>query len=177
MYKHPDTFLRFSVRKSDNAVAPLMVLFKQCPYAYGTGFAACNRSNGAQRRTTMRFFCAQRSGSNGGLSGAAFGLAGSVRPVLRTLLSPPPLDRSRGRRVTTQLTESSAMSAITPKGTPPEIRPFPTCEILQGILCELEAAADLVEQLLTHGNDQAILDTVIQSLGAMADMLKGGCHE
>ena len=57
------------------------------------------------------------------------------------------------------------------------IRPNPTPEILQGILCELEASADLVKQLLTHGNDQAILDTVIQSLGAMADMLKGGRHE
>ena len=66
------------------------------------------------------------------------------------------------------------MSAITQKGTPPKIRPFPTCEILQGILCELEASADLVEQLLIQGNDQAVLDTVVLSLGQMADMLKGG---
>jgi hypothetical protein len=47
---------------------------------------------------------------------------------------------------------------------------------LQGVLAELEAAADLVEQLLTHGNNPAILDTVNESLGAMLDLLKGGRH-
>jgi hypothetical protein len=66
--------------------------------------------------------------------------------------------------------------STSPKGTPPAIRPFPTCEILQGVLAELEAAADLVEQLLTHGNNPAILDTVNESLGAMLDLLKGGRH-
>lgn len=66
------------------------------------------------------------------------------------------------------------MSHDTPKGTPPKIRPFPSSEILQGVLAELEASADLVEQLLTHGNDQAILETVSKSLAAMADLLNGG---
>lgn len=65
------------------------------------------------------------------------------------------------------------MSAY-PQGTLPEIRSFPTSEILQGILCELEASADLVEQLLVHGNDPTILDTVTQSLEAMADLMNGG---
>ena len=95
--------------------------YELCPYAYGTGFAACNRSKGAQRRTKMRLFCAQRSGSNGGLSGAAERLAGSFWPVLRTLLSPPPLDRSRGRRVTNPQKESamsqSTQGAIRPTAT------------------------------------------------------------
>lgn len=66
--------------------------------------------------------------------------------------------------------------STSPKGTPPAIRPFPTCEILQGVLAELEAAADLVEQLLVHGNDQVILSTVTESLSAMLDLLKGGRH-
>jgi hypothetical protein len=60
------------------------------PDASGTGFAACNWYQGVQRRNNMRLFCAQRSGSNGGLSGESFGMAGSLMPVLRTLLSPPP---------------------------------------------------------------------------------------
>ena len=63
---------------------------------------------------------------------------------------------------------------IPTQGTPPKIRPFPSSEILQGVLAELEASADLVEQLLTHGNDQAILETVSKSLTAMADLLNGG---
>jgi len=64
--------------------------------------------------------------------------------------------------------------STSPKGTPPKIRTFPSSEILQGVLAELEASADLVEQLLTHGNDQAILETVSKSLVAMADLLHGG---
>lgn len=66
------------------------------------------------------------------------------------------------------------MSHDTHQGTPPPIRPFPTSEILQGVLAELEASADLVEQLLVHGNDPAILSTVTDSLAQMADMLNGG---
>lgn len=63
------------------------------------------------------------------------------------------------------------MSHDTPQGA---IRPKPAQEILQGILCELEAAADLVEHLLTHGRDQQILDAVTKSITAMADMLTAG---
>lgn len=66
------------------------------------------------------------------------------------------------------------MSHDTPKGTPPKIRPFPSSEILQGVLAELEASADLVEQLLTHGNDPAILSAVTDSLNSMLFMLNRG---
>ena len=66
------------------------------------------------------------------------------------------------------------MSHDTPQGTPPAIRPFPTCEILQGVLAELEASADLVEQLLTHGNDPEILSAVTDSLNSMLFMLNRG---
>ncbi len=55
------------------------------------------------------------------------------------------------------------------------IRPTsPTPETLQGLLCELEAACDLTEQLLVNGHDAEVLATLVQSLGEMTDLLKGG---
>ena len=92
-------------------------------------------------------------------------------PVFATHASPPP--KPRTEVADSNITKESEMKT-SPKGNPPAIRPFPSSEILQGVLAELEASADLVEQLLTHGNDQAILETVSQSLAAMADLLNGG---
>ncbi len=52
--------------------------------------------------------------------------------------------------------------------------PILTCEVLQGLLVELEAAADLVERLLIRGHDPAIIATLIAGLTEMTDLLKGG---
>jgi len=67
------------------------------------------------------------------------------------------------------------------QSTKGEIRPQsvpnrPTHETLIGVLAELEAAADLVEQLLTHGHDEAVLATITQSLAEMLALLGGGRH-
>jgi len=51
----------------------------------------------------------------------------------------------------------------------------PSPEVLQGALVELEAAADLVEQLLVHGPDPDVLAAVQDSLRELAGLL-GGRH-
>lgn len=50
----------------------------------------------------------------------------------------------------------------------------PSSEILLGLLTELEAAADLVEQLLVHGPDPDVLAAVQASLRELAGLLEGG---
>lgn len=65
-----------------------------------------------------------------------------------------------------------SQGAIRPQSVP--TLPRPTCETLQGVLAELEAAADLVEQLLVHGNDDATLATVKASLIELVSILNGG---
>ena len=52
--------------------------------------------------------------------------------------------------------------------------PRPTPEMLQGMLCELEAASGLVEKLLVHGNDDAVVVTIRNSLRDLVLMLEGG---
>lgn len=65
-----------------------------------------------------------------------------------------------------------SQGAIRPQSVPAPYRP--TCETLQGVLAELEAAADLVEHLLTHGTDDATLATVKASLGELVSIMNGG---
>ncbi len=61
----------------------------------------------------------------------------------------------------------------TPTGAIRPTSPIPTCEVLQGILIELEAAAELVEQLLVNGPDSSVVATLVQSLDEMTGLLKG----
>ncbi len=73
-----------------------------------------------------------------------------------------------------QTNKESEMSVTTPSGEFRPNSPIPTCEVLQGLLVELEAAADLVERLLIRGHDPAIIATLIAGLTEMTDLLKGG---
>jgi hypothetical protein len=70
------------------------------------------------------------------------------------------------------MANATPQGAIRPQSIPAPYRP--TCETLQGVLAELEAAADLVEQLLTHGTDDTTLATVRASLNELVSVLNGG---
>ena len=72
------------------------------------------------------------------------------------------------------MANANSQGAIRPNSAP--TLPRPTPEVLQGVLAELEAGADLVEQLLVHGHDDAVLTTVTESLTEMLAMLNGGRH-
>ena len=140
------------------------------PYAYGTGpLTLKSKAQSAPSRGAFSCLSFYYGGWRGQPSGWPV-----LGPVLATHVSPPP--KPLTEVADSNITKESEMSHDTPKGTPPKIRPInsPTPEILQGVLAELEASADLVEQLLTQGNDPAILDTVRQSLRAMTDLLGGG---
>lgn len=70
------------------------------------------------------------------------------------------------------MSQDTSRGEIRPQSVP--TLPRPTPEILQGVLAELEAGADLVEQLLVHGHDDAVLATVRDSLRDLVLMLEGG---
>lgn len=123
------------------------------------------------------FLCHQHGDSHNGRVVWETARSAGPKPGLSTRTAPP-TRLTAGKRYSNRKLRSPIMAnathqgAIRPQSVPTPYRP--TCETLQGVLAELEAAADLVEQLLTHGTDDATLATVKASLGELVSILNGG---
>jgi hypothetical protein len=96
-------------------------------------------------------------------------------PVYDPHASPPP-NAVVSIVADSSIAKESKMSHDTLKAA---IRPNsrPSTVILQGVLAELEAAADLVEQQLVHGPDAEIMAAVHRSLVEMPALLAGDLEE
>jgi hypothetical protein len=96
--------------------------------------------------------------------------SGRLVAVFKYLAAP----LNRGRTLSIQ--RETIMSNATPQGA---IRPNSrlSTETLQGVLAELEAAADLVEGQLVHGPDAEIMAAINRSLVEMPTLLAGDLEE